>query len=167
MLNLDFKNIIVDIETALKNEWVAQGHDMGGFVDDLETEITYGTNSIQIIGTTRKNYVKYVDAGVKPSKIPYTPGKSRAKTSKYIEGLIKYFERKGADDPKSAAFATARKQKKEGMSTVLSRIFSRTGKRQNFIEEAFSKINNKLTKAIENLGSEAIRNEINNKIKFR
>ena len=85
------------------------------------------------------DYFKFVDQGVKPSRIPYRSGRGRGGKSKYIQALIAFWRKKGAADPKAAAFATAAKHKKEGMPTRNSFKFSRTGKRTEFINEMLKK----------------------------
>jgi len=96
------------------------------------------------------DYLLIVDQGVKPSRIPYTRGRSRGRTSKYIQGLIKFFRLKGKSQKKAKdlAFATANVQEIEGSPTKASRRFSKTGKRTGFLSDVLDK---ELVKMIEGL----------------
>jgi len=80
-----------------------------------------------------EDYGLSMEFGVKPQNIPYSPG-SGAGTSKYIQGLISFWNKRGVTGREGilAAFATARKHKKEGMPTRSSFAFSTTGARTGF-----------------------------------
>ena len=84
-----------------------------------------------------ESYGLAMEFGVKAANIPYSPG-SGATSSKYIQGLITYFKRRGVTGREGirAAFATARKHKREGMPTHASRRFSKTGERTGFASSA-------------------------------
>ena len=78
-----------------------------------------------------------MEFGIKAANIPYSSG-SGAASSQYIQGLITYFKRRGVTGREGirAAFATARKHKREGMPTHASRRFSKTGERTGFASSA-------------------------------
>lgn len=119
-----------DISTKLKE----QGHNnTGSLLNSISYKITQTADSI-ITDFYMNNYGNIVDSGVKAYRIPYRRG-SGAKKSKYIDGLINYFQSKGLSDAESkrAAFATANVHKKEGMPTKASNRFSKTGERIGFI----------------------------------
>jgi hypothetical protein len=104
------------------------------------------------------------NTGVTAARIPYSPG-SGAKTSKYIDGLIRYAkQRMGASDKeaKGIAFAIASRHKKEGMPTVASAKFSSTGKRTGFIEAALDSKEAEFEQIINDAVEEAITVTIDN-----
>lgn len=118
-------------QAELRKELEAQGHkDTGKLIDSIEYEILSDSKEIKIVF----EYLFYGDilnAGVKPSRIPF--GKSTtAKTSKYIEALKNWAARKGMKNPLGAAFAIAKTQKREGMPTKGSYVFSKNGRRKNW-----------------------------------
>lgn len=135
------------INERIKQEWEAQGHRMSGAWE--ESIATSFEQDNHIIGVA-KSYGVIVNYGVTPSRIPYGDSPTGAKSSKYIQGLFDYFKAKGYSDSKalSYAFATAKKQKKEGMSTIGSQRYSSTGMRQNFITEAEQDISGDLDNLI-------------------
>lgn len=136
----EFLRMLKDLEKTGKDELKAQGHVATG----------RGLNSIQALITDQsvdrlvgvimaEDYlIGPVDKGVKRSRIPYTPGRSRARTSLYIQGLINWARtvKPGLSDQerKSFAFAVAAKHKKEGMPTRGSYAFSSNGRRKGWIE---------------------------------
>lgn len=117
----------------------AQGHNnTGKAVKSIEEQILQSGDKV-LVNILMNDYVNIVDTGVKASRIPYSPGSGRRR-SKYIQALIKYFRSKGlGNESKSAAFATARKHKREGMPTRASRRFSQTGKRTGFLQVSASR----------------------------
>jgi hypothetical protein len=78
---------------------------------------------------------------VSASNIPFS-GVGGGGKSAYIQGLIAYALKKlrvrTMTEAKSAAFAIAYTQKKEGMPTSGSLRFSSTGKRTDWISDTFS-----------------------------
>lgn len=119
-----------DISTKLKE----QGHNnTGSLLNSISYKITQTADSI-ITDFYMNNYGNIVDFGVRANRIPYRRG-SGAKKSKYIDGLINYFQSKGLSDAESkrAAFATANVHKQDGMPTKASSRFSKTGERTGFI----------------------------------
>lgn len=127
------------LRDLLAKELAEQGHRNTGA---LERSLSYEVkrNSDKVVGTMTANmYAIFLEFGVPASRIPYTPG-SGAKRSKYIAGLIQYFTTKGLSDSeaKSAAFATARAHKREGMPTRASYRFSSNGRRTGFIRNTLS-----------------------------
>lgn len=120
----------------IKKELRDQGHYNTGRLDKtIETHVRI--LSTAVIGQIfMENYWAYMENGVPANRIPYSRG-SGAKTSKYIDGMIKYFKSKGLrlKEAKSAAFATANKHKTEGMPTANSYNFSYNNKRTGFMTE--------------------------------
>ncbi len=138
------------LDSRIKIEWEAQGHHMSGA---WENSITHEMVSESEIAGLASAYGAIVNAGTKPDRIPYGGVPTGAKTSAYIQGLYNYFKAKGKThkEAMSFAFATAKKQKKEGMSTVASRVYSSTGQRQHFLEAVIESIGKKLDEMV--LGS--------------
>ena len=133
---VNFKKIGQKAIDLLGQSIIAQGHKhTGSLIRGLE--LRFPPAEVQIWGAF---YSKFLNRGVKKSRIPYRSGKRRGGTSKYIQALIAYFQAKGKGAmSKSLAFATANKHAKEGMPTSASSRFSSTGKRTGFIEEALKK----------------------------
>lgn len=128
------------LQTNMRSELKAQGHYNTGKLHD---SIVY---SIEIKGDKvtatmeSEDYGLAMEFGVKASKIPFTRG-SGAQSSKYIQGLITYFESKGLgeSEAKGAAFATANKHKQEGLPTRASFAFSTNGRRTGFASTTLEK----------------------------
>lgn len=150
-------NIAQEIIQLIGDEWIKQGHDLtGAFVQGLSYEIV--DNIIYIYDTTNSGYGKILNAGVSADRIPFSPG-SGAKTSKYIQGLVRYAKlRMGANDKDalSIAFAIAHKHKKEGMPTEDSARFSKTGKRTQFVEDATTEVDKIVEKYMDQFVNELI-----------
>lgn len=152
-------NIATDIERleqvlteSLINEWEAQGHSMTGkVVKEIEYKAKQDANTLILSGFMYP-YGSIQAAGTKPSKIPYSGRSGRGGMSLYIAALQEYVKtRMNISDEKkslSIAFAIAAAQKKEGMPTSGSYKYSSTGKRTDWIEEAFKKGEDKITEAI-------------------
>jgi hypothetical protein len=142
------------ISEVLLNEWEAQGHSMGGnVVKDMEYGIKQDENSLTLIGYMYP-YGSIIAAGTKANRIPFSGRSGRGGTSKYIQALQGYVQRRmNISDAKkslSVAFAIAHKQKAEGMPTQNSYKYSSTGKRLDWIEESLKK--EPVTEAINELG---------------
>lgn len=121
----------------LQEELKRQGHVLTGNLLKSIRESVYKEGRRTIGEVLLRDYAKYVNNGVEARNIPF--GGGRGSRSKYIEGLINFWQKRGISDIKEAtraAFATAHKHKKEGMPTKASRRFSQTGKRTGFIETA-------------------------------
>ena len=138
--------------TVVANEWKAQGHNLtGSAIKQMETMVQFQINTLIVEGLI-PDYMAINNKGVLATKIPYYPGSGR-KESEYIKGLMRYAKQRfGASDKesKSIAFAIASKHKKEGMPTIKSQKYSKTGKRTGFIETALDKNSQKFIEIIEN-----------------
>jgi len=141
-MDVNLQKLADDISTlaisVIANEWRAQGHELSGSaVKQMETLIKFEINTLIIEGYV-PDYMAINNSGVKSNRIPYYPG-SGNKTSKYISGLIDYVKRrmgKSDKESKGIAFAIASKHKREGMPTIKSSKYSKTGRRTGFIEIA-------------------------------
>jgi hypothetical protein len=150
MIEQTLSQIMQDIAASAKRTLEAQGHRNTGALEvSMRTAVQRTATSV--VGELQMyDYSFPLNYGVRPERIPYTPGQARAKTSKYIQGLKNYFKTKGLADNSAlrAAFATARKHKLEGMPTTASRRFSQTGRRTGFASET---LDDTLEKAVEKL----------------
>jgi hypothetical protein len=133
----------------LLKEWEDQGHSMTGkVIRELEFIEKINSNSVILEGWMFP-YANYQAHGAKwPNKRPP------------IEALQKYVQqRMGISDEKksrSIAFAIATKLKKEGLPTEGGMKYSKTGKRTDFIGEAFRKNEDKITDIVSGLAFEVM-----------
>jgi hypothetical protein len=150
MIEQTLSQIMQDIAASAKRILEAQGHKNTGALE-ASMRTTVQRTATSVVGELQMyDYAFPLNYGVRPERIPYTPGRSRAKTSKYIQGLKVYFQSKGLSDNSAlrAAFATARRHKIEGMPTTASRRFSQTGRRTGFASET---LDDTLEKAVDTL----------------
>lgn len=136
------------LDNNLIDEWTKQGHHLTGAWEKSVHGMVVATGNVIVLTGTMAGYGVYVDEGVSAERIPYGgasagKGGTGAGTSKYITGLYNFWKLRGLNDKEAlrAAFATAKTQKKEGMSTVASGRFSQTGKRQQFIAAVTKVVN--------------------------
>jgi hypothetical protein len=143
------------LNEALLNEWEAQGHSMNGkVVREIEYKVKQETDKLILSGFMYP-YANIQAAGVKSAKIPFSGRTGRGGTSLYIAALQNYVKaRMNVNDEKrslSIAFAIAHTQKKEGMPTRGSYSFSSTGKRLDWVEEAFKRNEDKISEAVSDM----------------
>ena len=132
------REAMAEYQTAFKKSLEAQGHVLTGKLrDSIVYEIEQNPTNITATMFI-EDYGLAVEFGVPAANIPYSGNSGSGGTSKYIQGLIRFFELRGLAEreAKGAAFATANKHKKEGMPTRASSAFSQTGKRTEFIKDA-------------------------------
>ena len=135
------RDIMAQLQKGFRESLQEQGHNLTGKLSEsIDYEIENSGGNI-----TAKMYIEdyglSIEFGVPASRIPYGGGKGSGGTSKYIQGLIRFFELRGLSGRNAvgAAFATAKKHKKEGMPTRASSAYSSTGKRTGFIKAALDK----------------------------
>ena len=89
----------------------------GALIESFEHEVKQTAEST-IINFSTNDYGIYLNDGIPPERIPYTPPPpKRGGKSKYIQGLIRWAKLKFRYDEKRArnvAFAVARKHKQKG-----------------------------------------------------
>ena len=127
------QDAIKRLREDLRKELKAQGHYLTGKLNDsIEYDIRVEGDFVRA-EMEIEDYGLSMEFGIKPQNIPYSPG-SGAGTSKYIQGLISFWNKRGVTGREGirAAFATAAKHKKEGMPTRSSYAFSTTGARTGF-----------------------------------
>lgn len=136
---LDFKPITDKLTKQLIDSFVAKGHSLNGKFESTVRNVVIKTTDAIIINGYYAKYGDYLNRGVAPSSIPYSPSKrSGAGKSKYIEGLRKYVEyRMGISGREGlgVAFAIARRQKQKGMS------LRRTKRGSFFLDDFLKKVN--------------------------
>lgn len=141
--------------------WKKQGHHLtGGWEESLQYTIVGSSVDTTITGTMNL-YGIFVDRGVTADRVPYGGGNTGATTSKYIQGLKNYWMLRGLGEREalSAAFATAKKQKSEGMPTAASSAYSETGQRTQFIAITDQEVTPKVNEFISS-GVDAIVDEV-------
>jgi hypothetical protein len=145
------KELGEDIKEVMVEQWELQGHrmDKSRFVSELECEIEEDreVTHLRFYGVV---YGKYINQGVSAANIPFGR-RTGARRSKYIQGLIKYVERRmgvSGREGVSIAFAIANKHKEEGMPTPASAKFSQTGKRTGWLDEALEAGRDKIDRAV-------------------
>lgn len=113
------------INEAIRKEFRDQGHTLTGTAEQNIQARIVG----HVILGLGLDYMKSIDEGIDKEDINW----------KMLPGLIKYFILRGVrpEEAKLAAVRTIKKWLSEGMSTLASKRFSKTGARQNFIESAF------------------------------
>ena len=136
-----------DILFDLAAELVLKGRTSDKTSSKLITaaEVRLNNDAIEIL---MPDYWQYVEYGVAPSRIPYSPHRrSGKKNSEYIGALLRYLVSKGKDssDPrtKGIAFAIAAKQKKKGNPIDKSKL--------NFIADSVRKDEAKWISSIEDI----------------
>lgn len=124
----------------LIDSFIEQGHDLTGAMKaSIRYELINLTDYSGIVRFYMFSYGIIQNEGITPERIPFGGRSTGAETSEYIQGLINFAMeafRIGSDAAVSAAFAIARVHKKEGLHTIKSRRFSKTGKRTEFIQTA-------------------------------
>lgn len=121
----------------LRDELKDQGHNLTGRLSNsVDADINEDADGWEM-DISHEKYGVYLDFGVRPDRIPYTPG-SGAKYSKYINALKNWVLARGIKTNEKAAlsmaFAIARVQKREGMPTRGSYKFSNNGRRTGWVQ---------------------------------
>jgi hypothetical protein len=113
-----------------------QGHVLtGGLIESIESQYKTTANGF-VLTFLANDYGGILNTGVDASRIPFGT-KTGAKTSKLIQALIGYVEKRMFLRGKAAisvAFAIAKKWKKEGMPTKASYRFSANSRRKFWID---------------------------------
>lgn len=149
------------LNEGLRKAFREQGHTLTG---GWERSINATVSGNHIIGEANY-YGGILDSGVTPGRIPFGGARSgpAGGKSKYIQALYLYWKQRGLPDKQamSAAFATAHKQKTEGMPTAASNRFSSTGKRVRFIsvveKEVMPDVDKQVQKGLDQLINERLK----------
>jgi hypothetical protein len=150
MLSKEIAEIVL---LSVKNEFIAQGHNMtGALLDSIKYEIkTEAKNTV--IDYYLLDYGMIQNYGVKNYEIKKPFARPR------IEGLIKFVKNrmgKSGKEAEAIAFAIANKHKTLGMPTPNSLRFSKTGKRTSWIPDGIQEANPKINEAINRMIPEVI-----------
>jgi len=132
---------------ALSEEIRKQGHRLTGALEKSFEHRTKNVTDGVDIEFWRNNYGRFVNRGVRASRIPYSGRSGTGGTSKYIQGLKRFAELRGMGRGKRAlqiAFAIAAKHRKEGMPTRPSFRFSKNGRRKGFEDWTLKEQENKI-----------------------
>lgn len=136
------------INDEIKVSFARQGHSLTGAWENSIYAQQIGGDEVEGLALT---YGSIVDAGTTADRIPYS-GNGGGGVSQYIQGLFNFWKlrKPGITDKEalSLAFATAKVQKEEGMSTFGSRAYSETQNRQRFIEDALVETESKVTNMV-------------------
>lgn len=143
---MEQKDIIDALDAAMKHlqkqlreELREQGHYLtGALQNSIEYRIYPRGTTVVVAEMMALDYGVFMELGVPASRIPYSGGRQGGGgKSKYIQGLITFFQKRGLGEREamSAAFATANVQKREGMPTNGSFAFSSNGRRTGFVSE--------------------------------
>lgn len=128
------------LQKELRRELREQGHYLTGALhDSIEYRVYKRGSTVAIAEMMSLDYGLILEVGVPASRIPFSGSRRGAGggTSKYIQGLVTFFQKRGLNEREalSAAFATANVQKREGMPTNGSFAFSSNGRRTGFVSE--------------------------------
>jgi hypothetical protein len=143
------------LSEILLNEFEAQGHAMTGkLIKEMEFKVKEEVDKIILSGFMYP-YGNILASGTPEHKIPFSKPSGRGGTSLYIQALQQYAKtRMGISDEKKSlgvAFAIATVQKRAGMPTPGSYRFSSTGKRKDWIMEAFKKNEDRISEAVSDM----------------
>lgn len=131
-------------EKEIRDELIAQGHNnTGQLIQSIEKLIKETGEGVRGEIYMLERFL-YVNNPTSASRIPFSGRTGKGGTSKYIQGLIEYFESKGFSNPKGAAFATAYKHRQEGRPTRASYGFSKNGRRTGFLDSALDAAEQKI-----------------------
>lgn len=140
-----------EVVRDLREELKRQGHVLTGKLSSsIKGRVETVANGVRLV-IVGEDYGLSLNDGVSPERIPYSGSTGRGGTSKFIQGLIRFFQLRGlpTKDAKSAAFATAQTQKREGMPTRGSYRFTTNSRRKGFISYTVDEQAKKYVKMLE------------------
>lgn len=131
-------DIMLELQTALRDTLAAQGHVLTGKLSDsIMFEVS--ADGDEIVGQMYvADYGIFVNVGVTADRIPFGGRSGKGGTSQYIQGLISFWEGRGLSGREAigAAFATAHVHAREGMPSRGSYRYSSNGERLGFVQDA-------------------------------
>jgi len=139
LLKESVNKLLEVVKKSIQEELEAQGHRATGkLIDTVEIRLTKTPDGYRG-GIYVQDYAVILDKGVRPDRVPYSPG-SGAKTSLYIEALKEWTKiikpGLGERERTSFAFAIAANAKKQGHPTQGSYEYSRNGRRKEWAKFA-------------------------------
>lgn len=133
------------LKDSTAKELKAQGHYLTGALAQSITPAVVKIPGGWHLVVTSMDYQKYLHYGVAAEKASF----------KQFPFIVRYWQKRGLElkEAKGAAAATIRKWMKEGMPTRASLVYSTTGTRLKFLDDAYrqswANVNDKITKAID------------------
>lgn len=117
------------INELLRQELGDQGHRLTGALEDSLDAVQSKDGKADILTGTAAYYAKFVQDG-------FPAGSASMKQFPF---MVRYFQQRGLqeEDAKRAAAATIRTWMNQGMPSVTSKAFSKTGSRTDFARNAF------------------------------
>ncbi len=143
------------LRLRLGQELADQGHRLSGeLVSSLEYKVQTSANGLTL-DFFASEYGVYLNEGVPANRIPYTAkrrGSGGRGTSAYIQGLIRYVQRRmglRGKEGVSVAFAIARKHKREGMPTAASYRFSKNTRRTGWVDQIIEQSEERISEIVQ------------------
>ena len=158
-LRNDIGAVMSYLKLEIRKELRDQGHILTGTLErSIQVEIKEDVNRISFLIYLEEYGLKSIDRGIPPEKIPFSRG-SGAGTSKYIDGLKRFWMLRGLSPKEAvrASFATANKQKQEGMPTRSSYGFSQNGRRLGFFSGTVEKNIQHIEDAVRSVADNVVR----------
>lgn len=153
------------LKLEIRKELREQGHVLTGTLErSIEDEIQDLVAKMSFI-IYLEEYGVNIDGGIPSDKIPFSGITGKGGTSKYIEGLKRFWKlRKGLSDKEAsrAAFATANVHKLEGMPTKRSYGFSKNGRRLGFFSGTIERHMSDIERAVESAAESVVRTTLFN-----
>lgn len=160
-----FRDVIAlmnEVKDLYIKELKAQGHvNTGNLLRSAESRVFFQGLSVRA-ELLLAGYFEYLERRLPASRVPYRRGSGRGR-SQVVQALIRYFEQRGAKEPKRATFATLNKWKKEGRPTRSSKRFSSNGRRLRPLGVVLDNLDDKITELLQNRafrGLEAVLSDI-------
>jgi len=151
---MNLREVVVDIMSEIRDslrvELERQGHVLTGRLSE-SIEFDISADGFSIVGRMYfEDYGIFVETGVTADRIPYGGRSGRGGKSKYIQGLITFWEGRGLSGREAigAAFATANVHAREGMPSRSSYAFSQTGERTGFVRTVLERQSDDITDRI-------------------
>lgn len=145
-ISSDIEHLEQVLTEALMNEWEAQGHSMSGkLIKDIEYKTKQTAEVLTLTGYVYP-YGIFQSHGAKWNN----KGPPIAPLQRFVQLRMGISDEKKS---KSIAFAIATNLKKQGLPTSGGMRFSKTGKRDKFIDEAFKRDEDKITEAVSQMAA--------------
>lgn len=129
------EELMIEFREVVRDELRAEGHRSSGRLENtMRIEVKESDTKVEALLWLEDYYV-FIEYPMRAGSVPFIRG-SGAKFSQLVEGLMKWFKRKGASNPMRATFATINKWMQEGRPTRNSLRFSKNGRRTGFMKHS-------------------------------
>ncbi len=157
----DIVDLMNQVKDLLIEEFKKQGHNnTGNYIKQAESVVDF--QGLTVRGRLfLAAYFEYLERRLPASQVPYQRGSGRGR-SKVVQALIRYFDQRGARDPKAATFATLNKWKKEGRPTRASYRFSSNGRRLRPLGYVLDNLDKKIEELLQRQAAKGLEAVINN-----